>query len=225
MDFRTKKSSESWLDRAAEFIGEANSPDEVRRKFNRHNDEQLRAMIDRNREMTRSGPLDRFKRLNRKIRRHGQAMDAAYRLMWRNTEPTNESVERLDEMNPWDKGYHKLHAWDSKHGGYRRKTALLPTNTRIHPDRPEKNEFVAGWKGHAGVKYLHVTQDKHDWGEGKTVTKHAVIAGGASEKVGDEIHGMHDQTMRDMGKWSVRHVTDDPRTITHKHPMPLMVFK
>lgn len=162
---------------------------------------------------------------------------------WVKLKPHTEVKEDV-ELTPEEKAFVAEINGYLPHAGPR-TSALLPTGTMLHPHEASKNEFHKTWrewdskKGseaeRAGGTYLLLQQKHHDWKTGQTKVKHAILSGSGGggdlennsyPKVGDKVHGHHDQTMRGLGEWDVIHKTShrDAHTLPIKKA-PLWVYK
>ena len=110
----------------------------------------------------------------------------------------------------------------------RDSTALASSGTKIHPDKPHKNEFHAGWGDYEGT-YILAKKKKAMWDDGPD--KHIVVYGGGHHdhypKVGETISAHNSQTMGRLGDFEVVHKTShkDIGSMPIKKAHPLWVYK
>ena len=111
-----------------------------------------------------------------------------------------------------------------------RTTSILATRSMLNPLHPEKNEFHQSWAGYPGT-YLVLTTKDFWSGKSKTM----ILSGSGAPKgypnVGDVIHAHHDQTLADLGRWTVmdkvthENVAALRYVLSPKASAPLWVYK
>lgn len=106
---------------------------------------------------------------------------------------------------------------------YNRTSAISPTGTRLSPKAPGKNIFVAGWSNEGTV--LLISQ-AHGWPEKRRYI--ALYGSGSPESYpapGSAIDAHHDQTCRQLGRWTVEQRVSLADAGRLAQSAPLYVYK
>ena len=104
-----------------------------------------------------------------------------------------------------------------------RTVAILPTGSRLSPKSPAKNVYVAGWRNEGTVLLL---SQAHGWPEKRRYV--ALYGSGPVDgypAVGATIDAHHDQTLRQLGRWTVEQRVSLADAGNLNQSAPLYVYK
>jgi hypothetical protein len=114
---------------------------------------------------------------------------------------------------------------EMKMNSFNRTTAILPTRSSLNLIQPQKNEFHASWKE---CTYL-LLESEADF---MKPSRQIILSGSGTPagypEVGSIINAHHDQTMAQLGRWSVvaKVSRDQVGTLPAMKPsLPLYVYK